>query len=110
MTLKTVSATEARVHFGELMRRVVEDQEPVIIERRGQPYVVVLSIEQYQRLRNDVPRDSWRDILEQIRETGQEIESHRGGEPLPPADEIIEQMREERNAQLLEACWGQILK
>ncbi len=46
-----MSATEARVHFGELMRRVVEGQEPVIVERGGKPKVVVLSVAEYERLR-----------------------------------------------------------
>ena len=32
-----VSATEARVHFGELLRRVAEGRETVFVERGGQP-------------------------------------------------------------------------
>ena len=35
----TVSATEARTYFGELMRHVVEKQEPVIVEHSGKPLV-----------------------------------------------------------------------
>jgi prevent-host-death family protein len=35
---RTVSATQARIHFGELMRRVVESQEPIIVERGGKPH------------------------------------------------------------------------
>jgi prevent-host-death family protein len=30
---RVVSATEARIHFGELMRQAVESQEPIIVER-----------------------------------------------------------------------------
>jgi prevent-host-death family protein len=39
-----VSATEARIHFGELMRRAVEKQVPTIVERGGEPHVVILSV------------------------------------------------------------------
>jgi prevent-host-death family protein len=47
---RTMSATEARIHFGELMRRVVEQQESVVVEHSGQPHVVVLSVDKYQQL------------------------------------------------------------
>jgi len=58
----TISATEARIHFGELMRRVVERGEPVIVERGGKPEVVVLSIAEYERLRTSQTSD-WRTAL-----------------------------------------------
>jgi len=29
---RSINATETRIHFGELMRRVVEHDEPVIVE------------------------------------------------------------------------------
>ena len=45
-----VTATEAKVHFGELMRRVVERREPVYVERGGRPQVVVLAVADYERL------------------------------------------------------------
>jgi len=47
---RAVSATEARIHFGELMRHVVESQEPIIVERGGKPHVVVLSVDKYEDL------------------------------------------------------------
>jgi len=46
----TVSATEARIHFGELMRTAVEEGEPIVIERGGKAHVVVLSMDAYRRL------------------------------------------------------------
>ena len=45
-----MSATEARRHFGELLRRVIEDQTPVIVERGGKPQVVFVSLAEYERL------------------------------------------------------------
>jgi len=41
---RRVSATEARIRFGELMRRAVEDKEAIIVERGGKLYVVVVSV------------------------------------------------------------------
>ncbi len=48
---RVVSATEARVHFGALMRQVIESGEPIFVERAGRREVVVLSAGDYERLR-----------------------------------------------------------
>ncbi len=95
---RTMSATEARIHFGELMRRVVEHQEPIIVERGGKPEVVVLSIAEYKRLRAHTSND-W---LKKAREVRKQIRQELGGRTLPPPEEIIREMREERDTQLLD--------
>ena len=46
----TVNATEARIHFGELMQQAIDRGEPIIVERGGKAHVVVLSIDAYRRL------------------------------------------------------------
>ena len=45
---RIVSATEARVRFGEMMRRVVEDAEAIIVERDGKRQVALISINEYE--------------------------------------------------------------
>lgn len=45
-----MTSTEARVHFGELMRRVVEQGETVIVTHRGTPKVAFVSVAEYERL------------------------------------------------------------
>lgn len=98
---RTVSATEARIRFGELMRWVVESQEPVVVERGGKPYVVVLSVAEYERLKTAEERQGWREALAQADRVRARIAARREGQPLPPAEEVIRQMREERDEQLL---------
>jgi prevent-host-death family protein len=96
---RRVNATEARIHFGELMRWVVESQEPVVIERQGRPHVVVLSVGTYERLlAGHQEREDWRELVRQARE---QIRAELGERPLPPPEEMIQQMREERDARLL---------
>lgn len=97
---RVVSATEARIRFGELMRRVVENRETAIVEHGGRPYVVVLSVEEYNRLREGQAKATWEETLEQIRQVRARLHARRGGEPLPPPEEVIREMREERDAQL----------
>ncbi len=98
MMEKAISATEARVHFGELMRRVVERDESVIVERGGKPEVVILSIAEYKRLRKQ-NHDDWLERVDRLRE---QIRQELSGRTLPPPEEIIREMREERDAQLLD--------
>ena len=95
---RSMSATEARIHFGELMRRVVEDQEPIVVERAGKPHVVVISIDEYERLnaaRDD--REDWRDLVSQARER---VRAELGDRSLTPPEEILQLTRDERDEQL----------
>jgi prevent-host-death family protein len=45
-----VSALRARSGFGKLLRRVEEEQRSLVIEKRGTPRAVLLSIRDYVRL------------------------------------------------------------
>jgi prevent-host-death family protein len=45
-----VSALRARTHFGRLLRRVEDERRSVVIEKRGTPRAVLLSIRDYVRL------------------------------------------------------------
>jgi prevent-host-death family protein len=97
---EVVSATEARIHFGQMMRRVSEEQQAIIVERSGQPQIVLISIEEYERLKAaSLTHNPWWDHLHQVRE---KVAAELAGRELPPADEIIRQMREERDAELLD--------
>jgi prevent-host-death family protein len=45
-----VSALKARTHFGSLLRQVEENRGSLVIEKRGTPRAVLLSIRDYVRL------------------------------------------------------------
>jgi prevent-host-death family protein len=103
-----VTATEARVHFGEMIRRA-ERGETLLVERGGELKAVIISIEEYGRLSDRdrsatetethvVDTPEWQRRLVEVREkasrelTGKNIDW----------DQIIHDMREERSRQLLE--------
>lgn len=97
---RTMKATEARIHFGELMQRVVADQEPVIVERSGEPQVVVLSVAHYQRLQQaEAAQKRWQERVDRAQQV---IAEDLQGRTLPAVDDVIRQMREERDAELLD--------
>jgi prevent-host-death family protein len=96
---RVVSATEARIRFGEVMREAVESGEPVIVEREGTPHVVVLSMGEYQRLlRVQQPHEDWRTLVNQARAR---VQADLEGRELPPTEDVLRQIREERDAQLM---------
>jgi prevent-host-death family protein len=45
-----VSALSARIGFGKLLRRVEDEHRSLVIEKRGTPKAVLLSIRDYVRL------------------------------------------------------------
>ena len=45
-----VSALDARANFGKLLRRVEDEGRSLVIEKRGSPRAVLLSIRDYVRL------------------------------------------------------------
>ena len=92
---KTLSATQARINFGQVMRSVVEEQQTIIVERSGRPQMVLVSMAEYARLKAAAQRAPW---WEQVQRVRQQITAELAGRELPPAEEVIRQMREERDA------------
>lgn len=48
--MATTSYTEARAHFAELLDRVTEDREPVVITRRGHEPVALIAADELDSL------------------------------------------------------------
>lgn len=95
---RKMSATDARIHFGELMRHVVEKKGTVIVEHGGKPHVVVISMERYERLLTaQQERQDWRELVRQARK---QVRTELGDRELAPPEEILRETREKRDEQL----------
>jgi prevent-host-death family protein len=97
---RMVSMAEACIRFEELMREVAERHETIIVEQDGQPRIVVLSVEDYRRLKAAQLRPPWEETLKEVQEMRARIQARRRGEPVPLPEDIIREMREERDAEL----------
>lgn len=93
-----ISATQARIHFGEIMKQAKIG--PVIVERDGKAEVVVISKKTYDQLVAAKSGKDWRQLLDEAHES---IRIALNGRELPDPAEIIRQGREERDEQLLNA-------
>ena len=49
--MKTMSYTESRARYAEVLDGVIEDREEVVITRAGHEPVVIVSLEDYESLR-----------------------------------------------------------
>ena len=61
---RRVDAHVARTQFGQLMDRAVRDKERFIVERRGEPTVVIMGVEDFLENALDAPdwlRQAWVD-------------------------------------------------
>lgn len=98
--METVSATEARVHFGELLTKVVTTQQPVVVERSGEPQVVIVPVAEYERLSGaGDARESWEVQVGHIHAL---IRKETRGRKMLPAEQLIDEGRDERDATFLD--------
>jgi prevent-host-death family protein len=87
---RRVDAHLARTQFGQIMDRAIENNERFVVERRGEPAVVIMSVQDFVRTASPPP-----DWLEKAR-TGAK---RRGLDKLTPQDidaEIAAYRREKR--------------
>ena len=66
MVVKRLSSREARANFAELLGAVYYTKEPVIVEKKGKPYAVLISPEQYDAFAK-AEEHTWQ-LIEQVRE------------------------------------------
>jgi prevent-host-death family protein len=64
--VRRMSAKDARANFGELLGSVYYTKEPVVVEKKGKPYAVLISPEQYEILHREKER-AWATV-DRIRE------------------------------------------
>jgi prevent-host-death family protein len=84
-----VSALRARTHFGTLLRRVEDERRSLVIEKRGTPRAVLISIRDYVRLAAPEP-EVLKIIGEESRRKGTDTISSRD------IDRIIKATRAQR--------------
>ena len=85
-----VSALRARANFGQLLQRLERERQSLVIEKRGRPRAVLLSIREYVKLAAPEP-DVLRIIGEESQRKGTDSLSGR------QIDRIIKASRKQTN-------------
>ena len=86
-----VSATTARVRFGELLDAVKDRGETVIVEKNGEELAAVIPIAEYRRQTRRVLDQVWWDDQRKVAE---ELQRNLAGRPYPDERELIDAGRE----------------
>lgn len=98
--METMSVVEARRNFSEVMARVADEGERVVVEHRGRPMTALVSVEDLRRLeeleQNVAPVRARRaTALEQAEAVRARIRAECNGVVLPSSADILNWLREE---------------
>lgn len=99
---KTVSATEAKNRFGSIVVWVLNNQDEVIVESRGDPTVVILPFTQYEQVKGLQEQARRREALarlealrDRVRERNQDLNEKQ-------AEDLAEQISQEAVQQMVD--------
>ena len=91
MPTRRMSAREARANFSDLLGMVYYNREPVIIEKKGRPFAVVINPEQYAVFEKQIEK-AWA-----TGDRGRERNADKDPEEvLRDVTAVVEQVRQER--------------
>ena len=103
--IRRVSATEVKNSWGRVAKRVLQRREPVLVESKGKPTVVILPADDYERLVTELEVESQKRqqliLLDEAERIAQEVAAHYLQRPQPNSVEILREMREERDDSLM---------
>ena len=85
---KRVSAREARARFAELTDRVRYTGEPVIVEKQGQPFVAVVSLQDFDVLERLRSEKAGKDFTRLTVQAAREVDG-----PEPSEEQIVEAVK-----------------
>ena len=100
-----VSATEVKNSWGRVVRRVFQRREPALVENKGKPTVVILPVDEYEKLvagrDGDKHRREQLQLLEEAERFAKEVAARYPDQTLPDSAKLIQEMREERDDQFM---------
>jgi prevent-host-death family protein len=84
-----ISATEARIHFGQFIDEIRNSPQPIFVEKAGEPVMVLISPAEYHRL---AAQDA--DVWERISRIRASVSARTDGKGIDDADQLIDDGRE----------------
>lgn len=90
-SIKTVTAKEARDNFTDILGGVYYGKQPVLIEKKGRPFAVVISPEEYENYKK-VTKKRFFEIVNKIQA------KNKGVDPikvLKDVTKVVEEVRQE---------------
>lgn len=89
--VRCMSAKEARDNFADVLGTAYYKGEPVIVEKKGKPFAVVISPSEYERYQQ-LARDQFFRVVDEIREKNRDKDPD---DVLSEVTEVVEEVRQE---------------
>ncbi len=97
--VKRMSSRDARANFSELLGAVYYTKEPVIVERKGKPFAVLISPEEWEQVERQ-RKQAWA-VVDRVRERNADADPD---EVLQDVTAVVEAVRQERYDRKRRAC------
>ena len=92
---RRISAKEARDNFGDLLGSVRYGGEPVIVEKKGRPFAVVISPEDFERFQ-EFAREQFFETVREIQQANKDADPQEVLRDVTEAVEVVRQEEYER--------------
>ena len=103
--LWSVSATQVKRSWGQVVRRILESREPALVERRGAATVVILPAGDYRQLvareESQLKKEEALSLLVEAEGFARAVQSRYGGKICTDSVEFLREMREDGDEGLL---------
>jgi prevent-host-death family protein len=73
MVTRRISAKEARNNFSGLLGSVRYSGEPVIVEKKGRPFAVLISLEEFERFQT-IAKERFFEVAREIQQDNEEAD------------------------------------
>ena len=90
---KTVSATEMQNRFGSIADWAISSEDEVIVESRGIPKVVLISYDQYRKLRQWREQARRQQVLDRMRKLREEVRAQNIDLTVESADALADEIQ-----------------
>lgn len=97
MITRKMSAKEARDNFSQLLGTVYFGKEPVIVEKQGTPYAVVINPQEYQKFEvyKKAAKQRFFEIVDEISEANKD---NSFDQVIKDVTDMVDEVRKERYA------------
>ena len=92
MITRTMTAKAARDNFTDLLGAVYYGKEPIIVERKGRAFAVVINPQEYQRYQK-MAKEQFFKTAKQVRAKNKLVDEN---SVLADVTQVVEKVREER--------------
>lgn len=99
--MRRMSTRDARANFSELLGLVYYTKEPVVVERKGRPFAVVISPDQYAIIQKEL-EGAWQ-AAQQAQESNADKDPE---EVLRDVTQVVEAVRQERHGKRAKTSKG----